>query len=604
MGTSSGPTPASIPESVQSNVLHPLGLPPAPPTDLINMTEAESADISHTSEKHGASDGLHKATNEVVLENLNADLKALKKYNSVEFLKRQHEEFRPAFVCRGLLLPFQVDDTETKFILKAYERAFKGQAPKLLNSFDATINLRNMPMDFWKHSLDDFMKQHIVVSNDWDDKAGRPAVYVQCLPYEIGPTYPEGIQYLRGECDASYDLHTHFGAIANAIWNKTDLLWYEICRGFRFNSILHAEAHAAYLCLKRGIVLTPYFSMYVDNLDIHKILRAGYRSREGTDDPIFDLLPFMRTYFLRFSPHWVNRELLKLVDGLMRNKNPNSDRQWAADLLSEFQEVLKGVPIFSYDGDFRHNTLTDEVLKSPMYLYEDTCYVEAKEGEFFETVKHVINAFQPKRLRIIAKEGDTVVDDLVKLYGKKVDYIAKSPNWTDVDFSVDEAPKVLCLCLDSEIYQKCSFEDRHAMTVFMIKPEEKGGSHLENVPELSVISRISYYTDREDIAEDMVKWKRLVNKGVGTMTPKIGDDVKIYYTLLHNGKEIESNRDSEVPHVFCLGEGMFYGWDSAIASMNRKERSIFTVPPILGYAKVGSPPRIPPHATPVGCRGS
>lgn len=39
------------------------------------------------------------------------------------------------------------------------------------------------------------------------------------------------------------------------------------------------------------------------------------------------------------------------------------------------------------------------------------------------------------------------------------------------------------------------------------------------------------------------------------------------------------------------------GWDDGIATMKMGERSIFIVPPELGYAEIGSPPLIPPNST-------
>lgn len=96
---------------------------------------------------------------------------------------------------------------------------------------------------------------------------------------------------------------------------------------------------------------------------------------------------------------------------------------------------------------------------------------------------------------------------------------------------------------------------------------------------------------------NLIQSKKVIKGVDNLLKPKMGDYVKVNYSVFHEGKLVETNHDSGVPYEFRLGEGKVKGWDEAISSMNRGERSTFTIPPVLGYGEVGSLPAIPPNAT-------
>lgn len=54
--------------------------------------------------------------------------------------------------------------------------------------------------------------------------------------------------------------------------------------------------------------------------------------------------------------------------------------------------------------------------------------------------------------------------------------------------------------------------------------------------------------------------------------------------------------ESLICWIIHVGE-VIKGWDEGIGTMKKGERSIFIVPPELGYGEIGSPPLIPPNST-------
>lgn len=48
--------------------------------------------------------------------------------------------------------------------------------------------------------------------------------------------------------------------------------------------------------------------------------------------------------------------------------------------------------------------------------------------------------------------------------------------------------------------------------------------------------------------------------------------------------------------ITVIGE-VIKGWDEGIATMRRRERAVFTIPPQLAYGEIGSPPMVPPNST-------
>ncbi|KZV14935.1 hypothetical protein F511_33913 [Dorcoceras hygrometricum] len=93
--------------------------------------------------------------------------------------------------------------------------------------------------------------------------------------------------------------------------------------------------------------------------------------------------------------------------------------------------------------------------------------------------------------------------------------------------------------------------------------------------------------------------KKIVRKGISWQTPIPGDEVLVHYSLrLKDGEDFESSRDRGIPFTFKLGQcEVIEGWDQGIATMRKGERSVFTIPPELGYGEKGCPPQIPPDTT-------
>jgi len=80
---------------------------------------------------------------------------------------------------------------------------------------------------------------------------------------------------------------------------------------------------------------------------------------------------------------------------------------------------------------------------------------------------------------------------------------------------------------------------------------------------------------------------------------KTGNSVSVHYVgTLTNGQKFDSSRDRNEPFDFKLGAGMVIeGWDKGVAGMKVGGLRKLTVPPEMGYGKMGYPPVIPPNST-------
>jgi FK506-binding protein 4/5 len=94
-----------------------------------------------------------------------------------------------------------------------------------------------------------------------------------------------------------------------------------------------------------------------------------------------------------------------------------------------------------------------------------------------------------------------------------------------------------------------------------------------------------------------------LKKGTGWQLAEKGFEITLQYTgSLMDGTVFDTSRDKLTPYTFVFGSTgsrHIKGWEEAISTMKKGEKSLFTIAPEYGYGKssVGSVPRIPPDAT-------
>ena len=79
--------------------------------------------------------------------------------------------------------------------------------------------------------------------------------------------------------------------------------------------------------------------------------------------------------------------------------------------------------------------------------------------------------------------------------------------------------------------------------------------------------------------------------------PYSGTTVSVHYTgMFENGSIFDSSVSRGTPFSFVLnGNQVIPGWDIAVASMKRGEKSLFFIPSNLAYGQRGAGTSIPPN---------
>jgi FKBP-type peptidyl-prolyl cis-trans isomerase len=79
--------------------------------------------------------------------------------------------------------------------------------------------------------------------------------------------------------------------------------------------------------------------------------------------------------------------------------------------------------------------------------------------------------------------------------------------------------------------------------------------------------------------------------------PSSGTTVSVHYTgMFENGSIFDSSVSRGTPFNFILnGNQVIPGWDIAVASMKKGEKSLFFIPSNLAYGQRGAGASIPPN---------
>ncbi len=92
--------------------------------------------------------------------------------------------------------------------------------------------------------------------------------------------------------------------------------------------------------------------------------------------------------------------------------------------------------------------------------------------------------------------------------------------------------------------------------------------------------------------------KKILKQGdANGSNPSSGSNVTVHYTgKFENGTVFDSSVSRGTPFSFILnGRQVIPGWDIAVASMKRGEKSLFFIPSELAYGSAGAGRNIPPN---------
>lgn len=105
-----------------------------------------------------------------------------------------------------------------------------------------------------------------------------------------------------------------------------------------------------------------------------------------------------------------------------------------------------------------------------------------------------------------------------------------------------------------------------------------------------------------EVLEIPIVQTEIQSEGTGAVA-EVGDQISVHYTgwVWQNGErgeEFDSSHNRGVPYKFTLGAGMVIpGWDAGLEGMKVGTKARLIIPPVMGYGKRGSPPKIPADAT-------
>ena len=92
--------------------------------------------------------------------------------------------------------------------------------------------------------------------------------------------------------------------------------------------------------------------------------------------------------------------------------------------------------------------------------------------------------------------------------------------------------------------------------------------------------------------------KQILKEGdINGQYPSSGSTVTVHYTgKFQNGNVFDSSISRGTPFSFVLnGRQVIPGWDIAVASMKKGEKSVFFIPSELAYGQRGAGASIPPN---------
>uniref|UniRef100_A0A0A9CMC3 RNase H type-1 domain-containing protein n=1 Tax=Arundo donax TaxID=35708 RepID=A0A0A9CMC3_ARUDO len=238
--------------------------------------------------------------------------------NLANIMNEYNRDVRLSLVASCLILPKNsLRDKSTEFLHTQSHNLLKCK-PLYLSSLEIMLCKKELTCKDWTRLMKQIITGRVYVVENWQSTFAN----IEKLFYDYGIKGPhDGVEFFRGECDASFNQVLKEANLSFVIWKDDDVIWAQVVRGIACPSTHVAEAYAALALVWKCEELGKLnIIICTDNSKIYGVMSGLLTIRRNEDHyDLYMLLRSRRNHFERFIPMWKPRELMFLPDDLASN---------------------------------------------------------------------------------------------------------------------------------------------------------------------------------------------------------------------------------------------------------------------------------------------